>query len=80
MPSERPLQMLTMRYPLYKKYKKASTQKARKLPIMIPSRLFLADILPMSVFIPGIWLAAPVILLLMLANVSLCKPKLSLTA
>lgn len=51
-----------------------------KHPMMIPSLRFLADILLMTVLIPGILLAADVILLLMLARVSLCSSRLSLTA
>lgn len=51
-----------------------------KLPIMMPSRLFLADILPMMELMPGTLLAARVILRFMLASVSRCMTKLSLTA
>ena len=47
---------------------------------MIPSLRFFADILPIRLLIPGTWLAAVVIRRLMLASVSLCRVKLSLTA
>ena len=46
----------------------------------MPSLLFFAPILPIKLLIPGTWLAAPTILLLMLASVSLCIRKLSFTA
>ena len=49
-------------------------------PIIIPSLLFLAEILPISVLIPGTWLAASVMRRLMLASVSRCSAKLSWTA
>lgn len=62
------------------KYKNIKKQKAMKLPMMIPSLLFLADILPIKLFNPGTWLAAPVMRLLMFAKVSLWIPKLSLIA
>lgn len=55
-------------------------QKAIKLPRMIPSLLFFAPILVIRLLIPGIVLAAPTILLLILANVSRCTPKFSLMA
>lgn len=48
-----------------------------KNPNISPSLLLFAPILPIKPFTPGIWLAAPVIRRLMLANVSLCTPKLS---
>lgn len=64
----------------HKKYKNIRTQNAMNIPIIMPSLRFFADILPIKLFKPGTWLAAPVILLLMLAKVSLCNPKLSLTA
>ena len=53
------------------KYKNMRKQNAMKPPIMNPSLLFFADILPIKLFNPGTWLAAPVIRRLMLANVSL---------
>ena len=53
---------------------------AMKHPIMMPSLLFFAEILPIKVLIPGTWLAAMVILRLMLDSVSRCRTKLSLTA
>jgi hypothetical protein len=37
----------------YEKRKKTMKQNATKLPMMMPSLLFLADILPISVLIPG---------------------------
>jgi hypothetical protein len=57
----------------YEKRKKTMKQNATKLPMIIPSLLFFADILPISVLIPGTWLAACVILRLMLAKVSRCR-------
>lgn len=47
---------------------------------MIPSLLFFVPIFPIKLLIPGTWLATPTILRLMLASVSLCNPKFSLTA
>jgi hypothetical protein len=52
------------------KYKNIKKQNAMKLPIIIPSRLFFADIFPIKLFSPGTLLAAPVIRRLMLAKVS----------
>ena len=51
-----------------------------KLPRIIPSLLFLVPILCINPLIPGIWAAAPVILLWMLLRLSLCRLKLSFTA
>tara|TARA_R110002060_G_scaffold42550_1_gene54005 strand:- start:705 stop:935 length:231 start_codon:yes stop_codon:yes gene_type:complete len=62
------------------KYINIKKQKAIKLPMIIPSLLFFADILPIRLFKPGTCAAAPVILRLILASVSLCSPKLSFTA
>jgi hypothetical protein len=64
----------------HEKYRKVRKQKAMKLPMMIPSLRFFAEILPIKLFNPGTCAAAPVILLLMLNRVSLCRPKLSFTA
>ncbi|KAH4001941.1 hypothetical protein HBH98_173050 [Parastagonospora nodorum] len=55
-------------------------QKAMKLARMIPSLLFFDPIRPMRLLMPGTWLAAPTILLLMFASVSRCTLKFSCTA
>lgn len=62
------------------KYMKSKKQNAINVPKMIPSLLFFAEIFPINVFNPGTTLAAPCILLLILASVSRCSPKLSFTA
>jgi hypothetical protein len=64
----------------HQKYNNIRKQKAMKLPKMIPSLRRFELILPIRLLMPGIWLAAPVILLLMLAKVSRWNPKFSFTA
>lgn len=65
---------------LYLSQKKTMKHIAIKVPMIIPSLLFLLVMRPMMELMPGTLLAAIVILRLMLANVSLCTMKLSLMA
>jgi hypothetical protein len=64
----------------YLNHNSIKQQNAMKLPSMMPSLLFFDPIRPIRLLIPGTWLAAPTILRLMFASVSLCTPKFSCTA
>jgi hypothetical protein len=64
----------------YQNHNSIRKQKAIKLPNIMPSLLFFVPIRAIKLLMPGTWLAALTILLLTLANVSLCILKFSLTA
>lgn len=78
--SEKKALSIPKRHSGHRKYNNARKQKAINTARMIPSLLFFAPIRPIKLLMPGTWLATPTTLRLILAKVSLCAPKLSLTA